>query len=415
MKKALVLGGGGSKGAYECGAMRALRELGETFDIVTGTSIGALNGALYVQGDLESLEEMWETICPEDVMYNSEYFEGSLDAIMSNIHSLPNFLKNYVRSMGANITPFKKLLAIKVNEERFFASKQDFGLITVRFPSFSPVEIQKQDIYPGYLGKWLLATSACFPAFPIAEVDRQSYIDGGYYDNLPIATAVRLGADEIVAINLNPETTHPGYAANPKVTYIRPAESLGPFLLFERNVLDRNLVLGYNDTMKAFGRYRGIAYTFASQDWEQFKAKSSDFARLLLSVEAFDFGDARIVLNKTSDDAPYTEFLLEKIWKNKHSGFDLFVRGLEICMSKLGFSDERIYDLAEAIEDVKSKIALEMSKPGGDENAVKIGQLARLLRNGRFSRAELSSREKDEVIAAALAATVMGGQILSVD
>ncbi|MEG1016631.1 MAG: patatin-like phospholipase family protein, partial [Oscillospiraceae bacterium] len=85
MKKALVLGGGGSKGAYECGAMRALRELGETFDIVTGTSIGALNGALYVQGDLESLEEMWETICPEDVMYNSEYFEGSLDAIMSNI------------------------------------------------------------------------------------------------------------------------------------------------------------------------------------------------------------------------------------------------------------------------------------------------------------------------------------------
>ena len=40
MKRALVLGGGGSKGAYELGVWRALDELGISFDIVTGTSIG---------------------------------------------------------------------------------------------------------------------------------------------------------------------------------------------------------------------------------------------------------------------------------------------------------------------------------------------------------------------------------------
>lgn len=44
MKYGLVLSGGGSKGAYESGCMKALQELGYHFDIVTGTSIGALNG-----------------------------------------------------------------------------------------------------------------------------------------------------------------------------------------------------------------------------------------------------------------------------------------------------------------------------------------------------------------------------------
>lgn len=46
MKYGLVLSGGGSKGAYESGCMKALQELGYHFDIVTGTSIGALNGLL---------------------------------------------------------------------------------------------------------------------------------------------------------------------------------------------------------------------------------------------------------------------------------------------------------------------------------------------------------------------------------
>ena len=54
MKRALVLSGGGSRGAYECGAWQALRELNVRLDGVYGTSIGALNAALVAQGDLEA-------------------------------------------------------------------------------------------------------------------------------------------------------------------------------------------------------------------------------------------------------------------------------------------------------------------------------------------------------------------------
>lgn len=49
-KTGLVLGGGGSRGAYELGVWKALRELGIEIQVVVGTSIGAINGALVAPG-----------------------------------------------------------------------------------------------------------------------------------------------------------------------------------------------------------------------------------------------------------------------------------------------------------------------------------------------------------------------------
>ena len=57
--KGLVLEGGGTKGAYQFGAYKALKELGIEFNGVSGTSIGALNGAFIVQDDFENMEDIW--------------------------------------------------------------------------------------------------------------------------------------------------------------------------------------------------------------------------------------------------------------------------------------------------------------------------------------------------------------------
>ena len=111
-----------------------------------------------------------------------------------------------------------------LDEARFFASPVDFGLMTARFPSLQPVEVRKRDIAPGYLPQWILASSACFPMFPMCEIDGQNYLDGAYSDNLPISTAFRLGADRVIAIGLKPETPEKKYANHPLVTYIAPAE-----------------------------------------------------------------------------------------------------------------------------------------------------------------------------------------------
>ena len=61
MKRAIVFAGGGSKGSYEFGAWSALRDLGQSFDIATGTSIGSINAGFYVQDDYEAAKEMWST------------------------------------------------------------------------------------------------------------------------------------------------------------------------------------------------------------------------------------------------------------------------------------------------------------------------------------------------------------------
>ena len=60
--KAIVLSGGGSKGSYQIGAWKALKKLKIKYDIVTGTSVGALNGALLVQNSYYKAVKLWKNI-----------------------------------------------------------------------------------------------------------------------------------------------------------------------------------------------------------------------------------------------------------------------------------------------------------------------------------------------------------------
>ena len=62
MKRGIALSGGGTKGSYELGVWKALNELGIDYQIVTGTSIGSINGALMATGDYDRAYELWSTI-----------------------------------------------------------------------------------------------------------------------------------------------------------------------------------------------------------------------------------------------------------------------------------------------------------------------------------------------------------------
>ena len=62
MKIALALCGGGSLGSYEVGAIEKLYEKGLSFDIVTGSSVGALNGFFVATHDFKKLISFWENI-----------------------------------------------------------------------------------------------------------------------------------------------------------------------------------------------------------------------------------------------------------------------------------------------------------------------------------------------------------------
>ena len=70
MLKAIVLSGGGPKGSYELGVWKALRKLKYDYDIVTGTSIGSVNGFLMVQKDYKKACKLWKELDFRDLRAN---------------------------------------------------------------------------------------------------------------------------------------------------------------------------------------------------------------------------------------------------------------------------------------------------------------------------------------------------------
>lgn len=90
-KTALVLSGGGSRGAYEIGVWKALKELGIEIDMVFGTSVGAINGAMVAQDEPELAERLWKQ------MQTSMIFDLDTDG--------PTVQKNADQSAGKNTDP----------------------------------------------------------------------------------------------------------------------------------------------------------------------------------------------------------------------------------------------------------------------------------------------------------------------
>ncbi len=262
MKKALALAGGGTRGSYQNGALRALREEGkDDFQIVTGTSIGALNAALVVQKDYDAMDELWHTLTQDKIINGAISTDFNFETMINERNLLGSFFKNYIREQGADISPMIERIHKLYNPERFFASDIDFGCMCIHHGTLNPVYVTKE-MMREHGEDWLIATASAFPAFPVHRFSEGDYVDGGYFDNLPIDYAFRLGADEVIAVDLNNNPNHPEYIGRSCVTYVFPQIETGNFLSFDREKLDLLETAGYNDMKKALGVYTGVKYTF---------------------------------------------------------------------------------------------------------------------------------------------------------
>ena len=270
-KIALVLAGGGSLGSYQVGAIEALEELGYKFDIVTGTSIGAMNGAFVCNGQTDKLRKLWEDITPEQVMKNGINLSVRELGASPKTTFAVNFGKwgfKYLTGgrVGADISPFKEYCKNALDVDACLASKVKFGIVTTSFPSMSVVDIDMNRAPKDLYLPFLHASSACFPIFPIEKIGKKKFVDGFYNDNLPIRLAFTMGADEIIAIDMklfSLEAQNMFYTTLPNVIYIAPYIKMGSLMDFSQSVIRNNMKLGYNDVMKHFGKYRGYSFTFS--------------------------------------------------------------------------------------------------------------------------------------------------------
>ena len=261
MKRAVVLGGGGSRGSYQMGVWKALEELDYHYDIVCGTSVGALNGALMVQGEFDRAMELWTTITTLDVLDIGD--ETDFSTLTGQRAALKSFILHFVKQGGVDPAPLERLLRQMLDEDKIRSSSVDFGLVTVEFPRMKPLILTKENIPEGLLCDFLMASAACYPAMKSRQIMGKQYVDGGYHSNLPIEIAIDLGADEIVAVDLECiGIIRSVHRRDRRIKYIKSHWDLGIFLDFEPQNAHRNMILGYNDTMKSFGQYEGEAYTF---------------------------------------------------------------------------------------------------------------------------------------------------------
>lgn len=251
----LVLEGGGVKGAYELGALIALTEKGYTFSAVTGTSIGALNGAVMASQGIEKLAAYWEEAkyCPvfdfdDDTVARFRQKDFDLDLIIATGKKLLS-AREIIRESYEHTLDF---VYNRLSEEEIRSSDIDFGCVTYNISDMEPFEAMKKDIPEGKLIDYIVA-SACFPIFPPKQIDGKKFIDGGVYDNMPINLLARTGCKKMVVVRTNPESKQPKRRIERDdldILYIIPSSNLGRAMAFSPERIENLKQLGYADAMR---------------------------------------------------------------------------------------------------------------------------------------------------------------------
>lgn len=272
-KTALALSGGGSRGAYQIGVWKALREMGICIDIVVGSSIGAINAAAIAQGTYESAEALWYRL-ETDMVFD---------------------YRNILKNKGVQFTTIKDILAENIIEEDVRNSCVDFGTVTVKYPSLEPLYLWKEDIPEGEMLDYVLASSACFPAVTPYEIHDEKFLDGSFYDYMPISLALEKGAGKIIAVNLEAAgkiRKEDLEIAKDRLTLIESRWDLGSFLIFDKENTKHIMRLGFLDTLKAFEILDGFRYAFGKGQMDLETLEIADYV-------AFAFGlDPEIVYTK---------------------------------------------------------------------------------------------------------------------
>ena len=268
MKKGLVLEGGGTKGAYQIGAYEALRDLGIKITGIAGTSIGALNGAFIAQGDFEAMKDIWVNYDYKSFMnIDEDTYERykNIEMKAKNLHDVVDLMNKARKKQGIDITPLRKLLEEKIDEDKIRKSNIDFGITTAYWDGkIFPQLLYVEDIPRGRLVDYLIA-SASLPIFDLDKLDDKLYLDGMFSDNIPINMLAQRGYDDIVVIRLVDDFLGKRIINkynNLNLKVIVPSQSLGGSLNKDKDHMESNIKLGYLDTMKAYKRYDGVKYFF---------------------------------------------------------------------------------------------------------------------------------------------------------
>lgn len=196
VKRALVLSGGGSKGAFQVGVLKALLERGTSWDSIHGISVGALNasylamfppaeqpgslsGLLAIWNSVDETKDIYEPWAPAKLHYVASMFKGSLNT-------------------GA---PLRRLVKKHLDPNRLGESGVK---LTVGCCSLSSGQYVAIDGAVDNILEYILASCHLPLVFEPLIIDGEQWVDGGIRHQIPILEALKERPDEIDVIITSP-------------------------------------------------------------------------------------------------------------------------------------------------------------------------------------------------------------------
>ncbi|AOR24807.1 patatin-like phospholipase family protein [Clostridium taeniosporum] len=260
MKIGLVLSGGGARGAYQIGVWKALKELriDRYIEVVSGTSIGALNAILFCQGDIEKAIEAWLNISKEKVLpidkkdLNIKGFLISLGLKNMNLvkKCMPKMIDTGNLSREGLTDIMNKYVDFKIIEE----CEKPCYVACTELTTFQPKYFKINRYNEENIKSILFASSALPMIYESEEFESIKYLDGGMADNVPVQPVYGENCDMIIVVHLSKDShINKKLFPNTRIIEIYPSAMeegvLDGILDFVPESAEKRMKLGYIDTI----------------------------------------------------------------------------------------------------------------------------------------------------------------------
>ena len=272
-KLGICLSGGGARGAYQIGALQALKELGILDRTVafSGASIGAVNATFVTTDAMDIAKELWFNV-PENPLGDSPSIvntlrDQKLKVIDSGLFSIKKLNQLLEENIDFDLLKTKDIFIAVADTGD--AEKGIIDLLKSTIAHYIQKDSKIQYIPLKGLNKELqidtVVASCSIPVvFPPIVSNNRKYRDGGYFDNTPIKPLIDFGCDEIICITISMlssiRSTRQKYK-NIKIHEIKATRKLGKVLDFSSDHSKKSYEYGYRDTMSYFSK-NNIVYDF---------------------------------------------------------------------------------------------------------------------------------------------------------
>jgi len=293
-RTAFVLSGGGARGSYQGGVLKAAIEYGFFPEIITGTSIGAMNGAAFIQGITDYMEDLWHNISFEMLFGNVQHKNHEnlrkSDNKIDDLGPVTKFMLQWMwlqhcskkdkngrlralgKSIGYPIEGLNQIVREKFDEKKIRESNIEFALNSTKvfhhgkgLTGLQREILTKEEIPEGLLGEFLLASSTFFPLFELKEINKHLYVDGGISNNIPYEPAIAKGANDLIVVQIDgellPQNAFRNYRLLSKsndlrVMTLKAPSNIGSIKCFKSELTQIGFKAGYEEGCHFFDEYR---------------------------------------------------------------------------------------------------------------------------------------------------------------